>query len=309
MTPPAQYIARRLAAAVITLLVISFIVFVLVRMMPGDPARVLAGLAASQQDVDRLRMQLGLDLPWPEQYWLFLTHLAHGDLGLSSRNQLPVLGEILARLPATMALAVLSLTLAGVAGIASGIVAATHRNSKIDYLISAATLFGVSMPGYWLGLMLIVLFAVQLRWLPAAGSERPESYLLPSLTLATYSLALIARMTRSSMLEVLREDYIRTARAKGLGQQLVMARHAFRNAMIPVLTVMGLQFGTLLGGAVLTESVFGWPGMGRLLVDSIFARDYAMIQGTILVFALLFILVNLVVDLLYGVVDPRIHHG
>lgn len=309
MPPLVQYIARRLVAAAITLLVISFIVFVLVRMMPGDPARVLAGLIASQQDVDRLRTQLGLDLSWHEQYWIFLTRLAHGDLGVSSRNQLPVLSEIMARLPATMTLAVLSLTVAAAIGITSGIIAATHRNSTLDYVISAATLFGVSMPGYWLGLMLIVLFAVQLHWLPAAGSERPESYILPSLTLATYSLALIARMTRSSMLEVLHEDYVRTARAKGLGYRLVVARHAFRNAMIPVLTVMGLQFGTLLGGAVLTESVFGWPGMGRLLVDSIFARDYATIQGTILIFALLFILVNLVVDLLYAVVDPRIHYG
>jgi peptide/nickel transport system permease protein/oligopeptide transport system permease protein len=204
---------------------------------------------------------------------------------------------------------VVSAGLATLVGVLAGALAAARPYSRFDYLLSLGTMFGVSMPVYWLGLMLMILFAVQLNWLPAAGADRPESVVLPSLTLAAFSVALIARMTRASMLEVLGQDYVRTARAKGLGEALVVARHALKNALIPITTVVGLQFGTLLGGAVLTESVFGWPGMGLLLVDSIFARDYAMVQGIVLVFSFLFILTNLVVDLLYAVIDPRVHYG
>jgi peptide/nickel transport system permease protein len=190
-----------------------------------------------------------------------------------------------------------------------GVLAATRPYSGLDYLVSCATLFGVSMPVYWLGLMLIIVFAVHLNWLPAAGADEPGSAILPSLTLASFSMALLARMTRASMLEVLGQDYVRTARAKGLKAWQVVYRHALRNACIPIITAMGLQFGALLGGAVLTETVFGWPGMGQLLVDSIFARDYPMVQGLVLIFSALFILTNFLVDLSYVVIDPRIHYG
>jgi len=309
MTSFLQYILQRLLAALVTLIGISLIVFLLVRLLPGDPARIIAGLLASEEDVRLIRTNLGLDQPLPVQYAMFFSRLIRGDLGASARTQEPVMREILARLPATMKLAVISITIASIAGIIGGILAAYHRNSTLDLFISVGTLFGISMPVYWLGLMLIVIFAVRLHWLPAAGSEKPTSYIMPSLTLAAFSVALIARMTRSSMLEVLGEDYVRTARAKGLNEQIVILRHAFKNALIPVITVIGLQFGALLGGAVLTESVFGWPGMGRLLVDSIFARDYPMVQGIVLVFSFLFILVNLAVDILYAYVDPRIRYG
>ncbi|RME44224.1 MAG: ABC transporter permease [Chloroflexi bacterium] len=304
-----RYIAQRLIAAVVTLLIISLVIFLLMRLLPGDPARIIAGLLASEEDVRNIRIQLGLDKPLYVQYGIFLAQLAHGNLGISARTGEPVMVEIMARLPATMKLAVISMFIAGGVGMLGGVVAAYFRNSKLDYFISITTLFGVSMPVYWLGLMLIVVFAVRLNWLPAAGSEKPSSYIMPSLTLAAFSVALVARMTRSSMLEVLNQDYVRTARSKGLSERLVVLRHAFKNALIPVITVIGLQFGALLGGAVLTESVFGWPGMGQLLVNSIFSRDYPMVQGVVLVFAFLFILVNLVVDILYAYIDPRIHYG
>ncbi len=304
-----RYVARRLIAAVPTLVGVSLVVFLLVHLLPGDPARVIAGLLASDEDVARIRHQLGLDEPLPVQLGLYFGRLVVGDLGLSARTSQPVLGEVLARLPHTIELAVTSVVLATVVGIAAGVLAAAKRGTRVDYVISAATLFGVSMPVYWLGLMLIVVFAIQLRLLPAAGSESPESIVLPSLTLASFSVALIARMTRSSVLEVLLHDYVRTARAKGLRERFVLSRHALRNAFLPILTVVGLQFGALLGGAVLTETVFGWPGIGQLLVDSIFARDYPVVQGIVLSFSLLFILVNLVVDVLYAYVDPQIHYA
>jgi ABC-type dipeptide/oligopeptide/nickel transport system permease component len=309
MSPLQRYLVRRLVASGVTLLGVSLIVFLMVRALPGDPARVIAGLLASEEDVARIRVQLGLDRPLWEQYGIFLGRLVRGHLGVSARTSAPVLDEVLERLPNTVRLAVLSSALAALVGIVAGILAAVRPYSLFDYALSAVTLFGISMPVYWLGLMLIIVFAIQLRWLPAAGADQPLSILLPALTLASFSVALIARMTRATMREVLNEDYVRTARAKGVPEVRVVARHAFRNALIPVITAVGLQFGTLLGGAVLTESVFGWPGMGLLLVDSIFARDYPMVQGIVLTFATLFVLVNLVVDLLYAYLDPRIHYG
>ncbi len=303
------YVARRLVAAVPTLAGVALVVFLLVHLLPGDPARVIAGLLASEEDVERIRHQLGLDQPIPVQLAIFLGRLLRADLGLSARTSQPVIGEVLARLPNTIELAVISSALATVVGVALGALAASRHGRALDYALSAVTLFGVSMPVYWLGLMLIVVFAIQLQLLPAAGSDQPASFVLPSLTLAAFSVALIARMTRSSVLETLGQDYVRTARAKGLGEVVVLARHALANALLPVVTVVGLQFGTLLGGAVLTETVFGWPGIGQLLVDSIFARDYPMVQGIVLVFAFLFILVNLAVDVLYAYVDPRIRYA
>jgi len=304
-----KYIVQRLIVAIPTLIGVAIVVFLMLRMLPGDPARTIAGVLASEQDVERIRVQLGLDQPVWVQFVDFITRLARLDLGQSARTSQPVLSEILARLPYTVELAVTAIILATAIGILAGVVAATHHNTRIDYLVSAASLFGVSMPVYWLGLMLIVVFAINLRWLPAAGADQPACFILPSFTLASFVVGLITRMTRSSMLEVLSQDYVQTARAKGLHEQRVRYVHALRNALLPVVTVVGLQFGTLLGGAVLTETVFGWPGIGQLLIDSIFSRDYPLVQGIVLTFSTLFILVNLVVDVVYAFVDPRIRYG
>ncbi len=309
MTGFTQYVIQRLLAALVTLIGVATIVFLLLRLLPGDPARIIAGLLASPQEVERIRVQLGLDKPLPVQYVIFMGRLFVGDLGISARTNQPVLVEVAARLPNTLKLAAVSTALATVFGVTAGVLAATRRYSLFDYLASFGSLIGISMPVYWLGLLLIIVFAVKLHWLPAAGADKPTSIIMPSLTLALFSVALVARMTRASMLEVLNQDYIRTARAKGLRERTVIFRHALQNAFIPVLTVIGLQFGALLGGAVLTESVFGWPGIGLLMVDSIFARDYPVVQGIVLVFSALFILINLIVDILYAYIDPRIHYG
>src|SRR5262249_9518480 len=247
--------------------------------------------------------------PLHAQYGIFLARLARGNLGVSARTSQPVIQELRPRLAATLRLALTAAALAAGLGILAGTLAATRPYSAFDYALSLTTLLGVSMPVYWLRLLLIIVFAVHLNLLPAAGSEGLASMVMPALTLAAFSVALIARMTRSSMLEVLRQDFVRTARAKGLGERLVVARHALKNAFIPIITVVGLQFGALLGGAVLTESVFGWPGMGLLLVESIFSRDYAMVQGMGVCFCVVFRRGNLAVDLCYPVIDPRIHYG
>jgi peptide/nickel transport system permease protein len=293
-----HYVARRLVAAVPTLLGVSVVVFMMVRLLPGDPARMVAGLLASEQDVENIRHQLGLDQPAPVQFLQFLAKLIHLDLGTSVRTGQPVTYEILSRLPWTAELAATSIATAAAIGIVGGLIAALYHNQRLDALISALMLFGISMPVYWFGLML-----------PAAGSQDPGAWVLPTLTLAAFSVALIARMTRSTMLEVLKTNYVRTARAKGQMERAVVYGHALRNAMLPIVTVVGHQFGTLLGGAVLTETVFGWPGMGQLLVDALFARDYPVVQGIVLTFSALFILVNLAVDLLYSVLDPRIQYA
>lgn len=304
-----KYIVQRFLVAIPTLFGVAVVVFLMLRLLPGDPARVIAGVLANEQDVERIREQLGLNQPVGVQFVNFIVRLLHLDLGQSARTSQPVAQEILARLPYTLELAVTAIVLATVIGIMAGVLAATHHNTKVDYLVSAASLFGVSMPVYWLGLMLIVVFAINLKVLPAAGADQPVSFILPSFTLAFFVVGLITRMTRSSMLEVLRQDYVQTARAKGLHEWSVRYGHALRNALLPVVTVVGLQFGTLLGGAVFTETVFGWPGIGQLLVDSIFSRDYPLVQGIVLTFSTMFIGVNLAVDILYAYVDPRIHYG
>jgi peptide/nickel transport system permease protein len=303
-----RYLARRFIAALVTLLGVSIIVFALLHLLPGDPARMIAGMTATEEQVEHFRKQLGLDQPMWIQYFHFLANLLQGDLGTSIRTSAPVLTEILARMPWTLQLAIVSTIVATLIGIPAGVLAARYRNSIFDYLISITTLFGISMPVYWLGLMLIILFAVQMKVLPAGGNDSPTSIILPAFTLAAYSIALIARMTRSSMLEVLGQDYLRTARAKGLKEQTVVYRHALKNAFIPVITVIGLQLSMLLSGSVLTESVFGWPGIGLLMVDSIFARDYPVVQGVVMVFASLFTFVNILIDLIYAYFDPRIHY-
>ena len=302
------YVARRVLASVPTLWGVATVVFVMARLLPGDPARVIAGVLASPEDVEHIRRQMGLDQPLLVQYGYFMGSLLRLDLGTSAHTNAPVVEEIGSRLPYTVELAVLAVAIAITVGLLAGVAAAVRRNTMLDLVISSFSVFGVSMPVYWLGLMMIIVFAIYLHVLPAAGADEPTSIVMPAVTLALFSLALIARMTRSSMLEVLGQDYVRTARAKGAPFRLVVFRHALRNALLPIMTVVGLQFGALLGGAVVTETVFAWPGVGRLLIDSIFFRDYPVVQGLVLMFGTTFIVINLLVDLLYAYVDPRIHY-
>jgi peptide/nickel transport system permease protein len=303
-----QYVVKRLLSTIPVLFGISLLLFFMLRMLPGDPAQVLAGQMATPEEIENIRHQLGLDRPIHVQYAFFLSRLALFDLGRSARTQNPVTEEIWARLPNTILLAVVAIALACLFGIPAGIISAVRPYTWTDYVVTFSALFGISMPVFWLGLMLVVVFSVMLNWLPAGGTGSWKHVILPSLTLAALMVAFIARMTRASMIEVLSQDYTTTARSKGLKEQVVIIKHALKNALIPIITVVGLQFGLLLGGAVLTETVFAWPGLGRLIVDSILARDYPVIQGTILVFGLLYILVNLIVDLVYAYVDPRIRY-
>jgi len=302
------YVARRVVASVPTLWGVATVVFVMARLLPGDPARVIAGVLASPEDVERIRQQMGLDQPLWVQYGNFLGSLLRLNLGTSAHTNAPVIEEIGSRLPYTIELAVVALVLAVTIGVLAGVAAAIRRNTMLDLLISSFSVFGVSMPVYWLGLMMIILFAIDLHLLPAAGADEPTSILMPAVTLALFSLGLIARMTRSSMLEVLGQDYVRTARAKGAPLRSVVFRHALRNALLPIMTVIGLQFGALLGGAVVTETVFAWPGVGRLLIDSIFFRDYPVVQGLVLMFGTTFVAINLLVDVSYAWLDPRIRY-
>lgn len=303
-----RYVIKRLISTLPVLIGISFLLFFMLRMLPGDPAQVLAGQMATPEEVQNIRHQLGLDRPIFTQYALFLGRLVRFDLGRSARTQNPVIEEVWARLPNTILLAVAAIILACLFGIPAGILSAVRPYTWIDYLVTSMALFGISMPVFWLGLMLVVLFSVILQWLPAGGTGTWKHVILPSITLAAFVVAFIARMTRASMMEALAQDYTTTARSKGLKESVVVVKHALKNALIPIITVVGLQFGLLLGGAVLTETVFAWPGLGRLIVDSILARDYPVIQGAILIFGLLYILVNLMVDLVYAFVDPRIRY-
>jgi ABC-type dipeptide/oligopeptide/nickel transport system permease component len=304
----ATYILRRLIAAVLTLIGVSLVVFLLLRALPGDPARIIAGIFASPEEVEQVRVREGLDLPFPQQYARFVGRLLQGDLGESSRTKRPVLEEISARLPATLYLALVAVALTALVGVTAGVLAAVRPYSTIDYLVSFGSLIGISLPSYWLGLMLIVVFAVQLRWFPAAGSDQPTSIILPAIALTIVLLAFVVRITRVAMLETLSQEYVRTARAKGLSASLVVYRHALKNAIIPVLTILGLQFGGLISGAVFVETIFGLPGIGLLLTESISARDYAVVQGTTLMIATMYVLLNLAIDVLYVVVDPRIRY-
>ena len=303
-----NYLIKRLLSTIPVLIGISLLLFFMLRMLPGDPAQVLAGQMATPEEIENVRHQLGLDRPIYEQYAVYMSHLVRFDLGRSARTQNPVTAEIWARLPNTILLAVVAITLACLFGIPAGIISAVRPYSWTDYLVTMSALFGISMPVFWLGLMLVVVFAVILKWLPAGGTGSWQHVILPSFTLAAFVVAFIARMTRSTMLETLSQDFTTTARSKGLKEKVVIVKHALKNALIPIITVVGLQFGSLLAGAVLTETVFAWPGLGRLLYDSISARDYPMIQGVILIFGLLYIFVNLVVDLIYAFVDPRIRY-
>lgn len=303
-----QYIARRLMLTIPVVFGVSIIVFSIIRLIPGDPARAIAGVNATPQFIEQVRVRYLLDQPLYVQYGRFLTDFMRGELGNSIFSGRPVTTEIGERFPRTLLLATVSLVIATMLGVTAGIVSATRRNSLFDNASMLVALVGVAAPVFWMALMLQLLFAVQLRILPATGIGTLRHIVLPSITLGTASAALMARITRSSMLDVLRQDFITTARAKGLNERLVVYKHALKNALIPVVTVLGLQFGILLGGAVLTETVFAWPGVGRLLVDAILRRDYPIVQGTVMLLALLFVLINLVVDIVYAFLDPRIHY-
>ncbi len=303
------YVIRRLLLAIPVLIGVSILVFAIIRFIPGDPARAIAGVHASPEYIEQVRRELLLDEGLHVQYFVYMTNLLQGDLGRSTFTNRPVTVELAQRFPNTMVLAATAMVIASIIGMSAGIVSATKRYSLFDNFSMLAALVGVAAPVFWLGVMFQLLFSVQLGWLPSGGIGTWKHLVLPALTLGLATAALLARITRSSMLEVLGQDYITTARSKGLIERVVINKHAFKNALIPVVTVIGLQFGTLLGGAVLTETVFSWPGIGRLMVDSILARDYPVVQGAVLLLAVFFVMINLVVDIIYAFLDPRISYG
>ncbi|MFB3819947.1 MAG: ABC transporter permease [Candidatus Methylomirabilales bacterium] len=300
------FILRRLLLAIPAVLGVIFAVMLTIELIPGDPVTLMLGEHATQESVAEVRAALGLDKPLLVRYAQYIGNLVRFDLGRSIREGRAVSAELRDVWPATLELTAAALLIAVLFGILAGVVSAVWPNSLFDGAVRLLSLFGLSMPVFWTGLTLIVLFSLWLNWLPVGGSGSWRHLVLPAVTLALPSLAMVSRMTRSSVLEVLREDYIRTARAKGVREQLVVVKHGLRNACIPIVTLLGLQVGQLLGGAVLTETVFAWPGMGRLIVRAIFARDYILLQGAILVFALAFVVINLLVDLSYAAIDPRV---
>lgn len=331
-----HYIGRRLLQLIPVLLGMTFVVFMIIRAIPGDPAQVILGQQASESAILALRTKLGLDNPWYIQYFDYLKGLLTGDLGESMRTMNPVSNEIWTYLAATFELSLFAIVIAVIVGVNAGIISAWFQNSWFDYTAMILALVGVSMPIFWLGLMLQYIFGIELGILPTTGREEVRNpvesmtniyvldtimqgrfdqlgtvlkhLVLPGLALATIPMAIIARMTRSSMLEVMRSDYVRTARAKGQKMFWVVYKHALKNAIIPVLTIIGLQMGMLLGGAILTETIFGWPGVGRYIYEAINFRDYPVIQSGILVVAFIFVMINLVIDILYSLIDPRIKY-
>jgi peptide/nickel transport system permease protein len=306
------YVLRRLGLMVFIMLGVSVITFSMMHLVPGDPAEVIAmeryGEEITAETIEHVRRELGLDQPIYVQYSRWLSNVLHGDLGYSHRTDRPVLDEILTRLPATIQLALAGMLVSLIIAIPVGTISATRQYSAADNISMFGALLGVSMPNFWLGLLLIMFFSVHLGWLPVFGRGSIEHLILPAVTLGTGMAAITTRLIRSSILEVLGQDYIRTARAKGLKEKVVIYKHTLKNAMIPVVTIVGLQFASLLEGAVIVEVIFAWPGIGRLLVDSIFARDFMLIQGCILFIAAMFVLVNLLVDISYAYLDPKIRY-
>jgi len=330
------YVTKRLLLLIPVLLGVSILSFSLIQLAPGDPARTIAGEHASPQTISAIREKYGLDKPFTTQYWVWLKRVLRGDLGRSIVSNEYVTKEILDRFPNTMELTFFAMFIAVAVGAVAGIVSASRQYSVIDYTTMGVALFGVSMPVFWLGIMLMMIFGVFLKWLPIGGridtlipfrrvtglylldsligwngpalASSLRHLLMPSVALATIPMATIARVTRSSMLEVLRQDFIRTERAKGLSERVVIYKHAARNALLPVVTVIGLEFGLLLAGAILTETIFAWPGIGRYVVNAVRMRDYPAVQGCLLFFALSFVVVNLITDLLYVLIDPRIKY-
>ncbi|MFN2158700.1 MAG: ABC transporter permease [Anaerolineales bacterium] len=347
-----RYIIRRLVSVIPTIIGVTFVIFMFQRLIPGDPAVAMLGEHATQENVERIREQFGLNRPpfldraslekgdirgfFDSQYIRYLGRIIRLDLGNSIHRRIPVAETLAIRFPATVELSVVSMLIAILVGVPVGIASAARRNSTLDSASMIGSLIGVSMPIFWLGLMLIMVFAVYLKWLPAGGRISPniqleyqtnfvlidallagdipaffdcvQHLILPAIALATIPMAIIARMTRSSMLDVLQEDYIRTAHAKGVMERIVLFRHALKNAFLPVITIIGLQAGTLLAGAVLTETIFSWPGIGKWIYDAIIGRDYPIVQGGTLLIALLFVFINLLIDLSYAYLDPRIRY-
>ncbi|CCQ96665.1 putative peptide transporter permease subunit: membrane component of ABC superfamily [[Clostridium] ultunense Esp] len=302
-----KYILRRLLMMIPVLLGVLFIVFVIIEITPGDPAAIMLGESARQEDIENLREKLGLNDPFAIRFVNYVKGVVTKfDLGISYNTKRPVSTEILQRFPKTALLAALSALISAVLGITLGIISATKQYTIFDNLATGLALLGVSIPNFWQGLMNIIIFSIWLGWLPASGSYGPKYWILPALTLGTSATATIMRMTRSSMLEVIRQDYIRTARAKGQSEKVVILKHALKNALIPVITVIGIQFGGLLEGSVLVESVFAIPGLGKYMIDAIKQRDFPVVQGGVLFLAFAFSFVNLIVDIIYSFIDPRI---
>jgi len=330
------YIIKRLLQIIPVILGVTLIAFTLIHIAPGDPVRTLLGQHATQQEIEEIRSKYSLDQPLYIQYFIWLSDVVRGDLGRSILTHEEVTIEIASRFPNTIELAIAAMIFAIIIGVFAGIISATKQYSIADYSVMGIALFGISMPVFWLGIMLMMIFGVFLGWLPIGGRidllipfQRITGFMvldsiitangaalisvlrhliLPAIALGTIPMAIIARTTRSSMLEILRQDFIRTERAKGLSERTVIYKHALRNAMVPVVTVIGLNFGLLLSGAILTETVFSWPGVGRLVVDSVYARDYPLVIGCILIFSLVFVIVNLITDIMYTYIDPRIHY-
>ncbi len=329
-----RFILHRFLSLIPTLLGISILVFFMIQLIPGDPAEMMLGERASEQSLKRLREELGLDKPLYIQYGLFMSRLIRGDLGRALKTNEKITTEIAQRFPATIELSIAAMIIAVIFGMSAGIISATRQYSVFDYTSMVFSLVGVSMPIFWLGLVLMIIFSLNLGWLPLSGrlsydvslDTITRLYLLdsvltgnwpafkdalwhlimPAFTLSTIPMAIIARITRSSMLEVLRQDYIRTARAKGLAPIVVYMKHGLKNALIPVITVIGLQFGILMGGAILTETIFAWPGIGKWILDSVYSRDFSAVQGGTLLVAFTFVMINMLVDILYAWVNPRI---
>ncbi|MEV7004996.1 ABC transporter permease [Streptosporangium sp. NPDC051022] len=304
----ALYTLRRLLSAVPAVVLIVSALFFIVRVLPGDPARAMAGPDASAEQLENIRRLLGTDRPLLEQYVRFLFDLLRGSLGNSAVSGAPVWSEIDSRLPYTLVIAVTAIVIAIAAGVLLGVLAAVRRGTWLDAAISALAVLGLSLPAYWLGTLMILVFAVWMGLLPSGGTNSPSSIILPSVVLATFPLGVIVRITRSSLLGVLGQDYMRTARAKGVPPYAAITGHALRNALLPIVTMIGMLFASMLGGSVITETVFSWPGIGRLLVDSILSRDYPVIVGVVFVFSLIVLLINLVTDLLYGLIDPKVRY-
>ncbi|EGG8658901.1 glutathione ABC transporter permease GsiC [Salmonella enterica] len=303
-----NYVLKRLLGLIPTLLIVAVLVFLFVHLLPGDPARLIAGPEADAQVIALVRQQLGLDQPLHVQFWHYITHVLQGDFGTSMVSRRPVSEEIASRFLPTLWLTITSMIWAVLFGMAIGIAAAVWRNRWPDRVGMTLAVTGISFPAFALGMLLMQIFSVDLGWLPTVGADSWQHYILPSLTLGAAVASVMARFTRSSFIDVLSEDYMRTARAKGVSETWVVLKHGLRNAMIPVVTMMGLQFGFLLGGSIVVEKVFNWPGLGRLLVDSVDMRDYPVIQAEVLLFSLEFILINLVVDVLYAAINPAIRY-
>ncbi len=306
-----KYVLKRLLMLIPVLLGVTFIVFFILNLSPGDPAAMILGDQASAEALEMKREELGLNDPLLVRYGNYIWDMVHGDLGVSYKNNLSVWDQVIERFPNTAILAIAGILVALVIGIPTGIISAKKQYTAIDNCSMVLALIGVAMPNFWFGLLMVIIFSLTLGWLPsqgmgAGGIDLLKSLVLPALTLGTGSAATITRMTRSSMLEVIRQDYISTARAKGVSEKTITSRHMLRNAMIPIVTAVGLQFGTLLGGAMLTETVFSWPGLGRLMVDSIKSKDIPMVLGSVIFLAIMFTVVNLIVDLIYAFIDPRI---